>query len=135
MTTVGQTDQTVATLFQAAPVQVPRHVTFHFWPPTLVLTTPALDSAMLPPPSHTYRQVMSRESDDSSRDLAVPLLLQSGAMVTPTAETGRTIIFFNNKYVRMNKFTNVILLFKIQPFLSVYFNGKRTGSGWLIKTQ
>lgn len=95
MTTVGQTDQTVATLFQAAPVQVPRHVTFHFWPPTLVLTTPALDSAMLAPTSHTYRQVMSRESDDISRDLAVPLLLQSGAMVTPTAETGRTIIFFS----------------------------------------
>lgn len=33
----------------------------------------------------------------------------------------------------MNKFTNVILLFEIQPFLLVYFNSKRTGSGWLIK--
>lgn len=42
--------------------------------------------------------------------------------------------FFNNKYMCMNKFTNMILLLEIQPFLSVYFNGERTGSGYLIKT-
>ena len=87
----------------------------------------------LAPPSHTS-QVMPRDPDDISRDLEVPLLLQSGAMVRAHRRNWQNHHFFNNKYMCTNKFTSVILLFEIQPFLLVYFNGERTGSGWLIKT-
>lgn len=99
-------------------MQVLINVTFHFWLFMYFLFLLWTRLCCLPCPHH--HTPAARWSDDISYDLAIHSLLRNGQ--SPQHQ-GDSIISFS----AVKKFSNIILLYEIQQFLSKYFNGKREG--------